>query len=475
MSLVLSIATVDKTSLLKANSVTIKSVLSGRNTCTFTLLVDPPGDYRPVIGAIVTIVESATTRFGGTIEKYTEGDDGGAGNQHEIAVTCVDYSQLCDKRLVAATYEEADQTEGDIVTDIVTNYLTDEGVTTTNVETGKKVVKAVFPYVTVTSALDELAAIGGKQWYVDYDKDLHYFTRSTNAAPFGLTATSQNYRNLKVIPGRQGYRNVQYVRAGTALADVRTESFEGDGTLRTFVLSMPCGKAPTITLNAGAQTVGLNNLTSGMNWYWTYGSNQITQDTGGTVLTASDTLAVTYQGQYPLLTLGQNDTDIAARAAVEGGSGRYEMIEDAKHLDDVDMAIDLQKGLLERFTLSHSVTFETDTSGLLAGQLISIVEAAYGINATYLIESVSAQYIDGADYWRTTVKAQSGDSLGGWVSFFKAIERQGKAFVIRENEVILLLRFFSDGVACADSVSAASAAPESRADYALADFSEVEE
>ena len=475
MSLSLLIAAADKTDDIRVTRpIKISDDLNSRNVLTFALK-ENAGVYRPDVGAVVELSDGGVLKFAGTVDDYDEAEVGGdVLYLHEHAVRVVDYTQLCDKRRVAQTYETPGQTVGDIVSAIVTEFMADDGITTTNVETGRVVVKAVFPYVTVTQAFDELAKLAGMSWYVDENKDLHFFTRSTNAAPFGLTATSKNFRNLKVNRNRDKYYNTLYVRAGTALADARTESFIGDGALRTYLLSLPCAKEPAVTVNAAAKTVGIYQLETGYDYYWNKGKNEIVQDAGGTVLQSTDTLAVTYEGSYPLMTVGVDGDEVTARAAVEGGSGVYAEVIDAPYIDDEDMAIDLQKSLLTiHSVIPHYITFETDTSGLKAGQLISINVPVFGISGTYLIETVKSSFVRGRDVWVHQVKALSGENLGGWVSFFRQLELAATAFVIRENEVILLLRFVSDGVACADAVSAASAAPETRADYALADFGEV--
>jgi len=89
---------------------------------------------------------------------------------------------------------------------------------------GPAIEKFVFNYVPASQAFDDIAELAGYIWYIDYEKRLHFTPKDRNAAPFGLTETSQNWRNLKVSESRDLYRNRQIVRAGTALTDERTDT-----------------------------------------------------------------------------------------------------------------------------------------------------------------------------------------------------------------------------------------------------------
>jgi len=72
-----------------------------------------------------------------------------------------------------------------------------------------------------------------------------------------------------------------------------------------------------------------------------------------------------------------------------------------------------------------------------------------------------------------TIEALDGESVGGWSEFFAALTGVGRQVEFRENEVVVLLRALTDTVTLTDSLSASSAAPESRVGFALVDQSEV--
>ncbi len=469
MATVLTIGGVDKTGLLQVNTLRISDNLNSRNTCDFTLL-DPTGAYRPSVGQEVIVTDGGTRRFAGTIDEVQEEQPLGT-TALVLQCQCVDYNQIADRHLVARVYEN--QTIGAIVRDIVMQDLAGEGVTTTKVQDGPTITKAVFNYMSVAEAFNSLAELTGYAWNLDYNKDLHFFARETYVAPFSLSDTSANFRNMTVRQTREQYRNRQYIRAGQDITDPRTESFVGDGASKTFVLAFPVALVPIVTVNGASKTVGIRSLDTGKDWYWSKGEKEITQDDAAAALASTDTLAVTYQGLFPIILASQADAEISSRATTEGGTGVYEAIEDDQSIDSQTLATQKADGLLRRFgRIPRIVEFETDTGGLVAGQLITINVTAHNLSSQFLIDSVQAQDMAG-QFLRYRVRALDGERLGGWVEFFQKLAQAGRKFVIRENEVLILLRRFADAMVCGDSLTVSSAAPESRVGYAAIGFSEV--
>lgn len=454
MAITLTIGGVDKTSLLRVNSLQISDELNTRNTCQFSL-IDTTGAYRPTVGQEAIILDGAVRRFAGTLDESSEAVPLGT-SALVVQCQCADYNQIADRHLVARVYEN--QTLGAIVTDIVTQDLAGEGVTTTNVQTGPTITKATFNYRTVAQAFNDLAELTGYAWYVDYNKDLHFCARETNLAPFSLTDVSANFRYMVVRKTREQYRNRQYIRAGQDITDPRTDSFKGDGKTKAFVLNFPCAKVPTVKVNTVAKTVGIRGLETGKDWYWSKGEKEVTQDDAGTALASTDILDVTYQGLFPIILSSQSDGEISSRAATEGGTGIYEAIEDDQSIDSQPLATQKADGLLRRFgRIPQIVEFETDTGGLAAGQLITINVTKHGLNAQFLIDSAQAQDVQGK-FLRYRVRVLDGERIGGWIEFFQKLAQAGRKFVIRENEVLVLLRRFSDVVKLTDTLTVESKA-----------------
>jgi hypothetical protein len=477
MSLTMTIAGLEMsafgTGYLQADSLTISDALNRRNTCGFDLLGPPSA--RPVIGQEVVILNGTPRAFAGFVEDFSEKRLSGPVARLAYSVNCVDYNAIADRHHVARVYEVVGQTMGDIVIDIVTKDLAGEGITTAYVQDGPLIEKAVFNYQTVAEAFNNLAELTGYSWYIDYNKVLHFFARETNAAPFGLSDSSSNFRNLTVKRNRSQYRNKQIVRAGYDLTDSRTETFKGDGETRSWPLKFPVGVQPTaISVGGVPKTIGIGGVDSGKDFYWNKGDPLIKQDDSGTKLTSANIVSVTYQGMFPIVVTAQDDSAIAAMQAQEnGGTGVFEAVTDQPNIDSEEMATAAASGLLRKYgEIPEVVEFETDDDGLAAGQLLPINVTDHGLAGSYLIDNVRASDRDG----RTLVyrvKALSGESFGGWEALFKGFAEQGRRLVIRENEVVVLLRQNTQAVTCAEALTYTSAAPERRVGHARVNYSEV--
>lgn len=466
----LTINAVSRTSFFIRQSLSIKDELNARNLCSFDL-IDPAGSYRPSIGQAVTITQDATTIFGGTIDRLEEYQPEGT-SALAYSVECVDYNQLADRFMVVKEYTS--QTAGAIIADIVTDHLAAEGVTSTNVDAGPTIDNIVFNYDTAAQAFDKLAELSGYSWWIDYNKNLYFKSRDSIAAPISLTDSSGNFRKLRVTRHREDYRNRQFIKAGRDITGSRTDQFKGDGQLQAFVLKFPVARVPAVTIDGSSQTLGIRGVDSGKQWYWFGDDPVITQDDGGTVLTSTQTLAVTYQGFFPVLIRADDEGQQTARAAVEGGTGIYEHVREEKDLQDQDAAEQRAQGILRKYgRIPVILEFESDVDGLASGQLLPVNITAHNLSSDFLIESVTTFDPGMRNKIRYRVRALSGESLGGWVRFFKELARQARGFIVSDNEVLIRIQVLTDGVTLADTLTTSSAAPESRVGFALVGYAET--
>ncbi len=507
-ALTLTIGGVDRSSMLQKGSLQIADEAQNRSTCRFAL-VDTAGVYRPTTGVEVRITDAdGNTVFGGSVEKprRSKRRKGGA---LATDVTCVDYNQIADRHIVARSY--VGQTAGYIVRDIVANDLAGEGIAVvgssisvtgsqigvseigtavigairhTGVQDGPVIDEATFVYEKASAAFDALAELVGFYWNIGYDKVLTFAPPEQVQAPFAIVEGSDdvdadrrsNFRDLVVEESREQYRNRQYLRAGTGETDPRVESFKGDGATKSFLLSFPAHTEPVVTVNGVPKSVGIQGVETGQDWYWNKGESELTQDDAAAALTSADTLAATYTGEYPLIVVSSNDNAIAARAAVEGGSGVYEEIIDDESLDTVDLANDKAAALLRRYgRIPERIDFQTDTTGLRAGQLVSILSPDNGVDGDYFIESIDASDPGAADgRIRHDVTAILGERLDNWIDFFRRLTDSGRRFILRENETLAVGRGVGETVTITDSFAFAQAA-SSAAVIGLAEigFSEI--
>ena len=224
--------------------------------------------------------------------------------------------------------------------------------------------------------------------------------------------------------------------------------------------SRPCCE-PTVTVNGVTKTVGIKGVdpAGSHDWYWNSGNVQIVQDDSATPLTSTDTLAVLYQGSFPIV-IGQADSvEIAARAAVEGGTGVYEEVAEDATIDSMDLAIDKAGGLLRKYgRVPRRVTFEIDHDGLKPGQLITMGAPLHEVTGQYLVETVSISDVPGrSDYMRRTITVLSGEHVDNWIDFFRKLANSGRRFSIRENERLTQGQMVVEVVQLSDVLTVAQA------------------
>lgn len=489
-NLTLTIAGIDRSSMLQKSTLNINDEAQNRSTCRFQI-VDVDGVYKPRAGHSISLVDAdGDIVFSGSIEKPKRSKKL-AGGALRTDVTCVDHNQIADRHIVARSY--VGQTAGYIVRDIVTNDLAGEGIAVigssisvtgsqigavlsgaaevgtaqvgairhTGVQDGPVIDEATFVYEKASAAFDALAELIGFYWNIGYDKTLTFAPPEQVQAPIAISEAAElnddgsarsNFRDMQVEESREQYRNRQFLRAGTGETDSRVETFKGDGATGTFLLSFPAHTEPVVTVNAVAKTVGIGGVETGKDWYWNKGENTLTQDDAAAALISTDTLSATYTGEYPLIVVSSNDNAIAERASVEGGSGVYEEIIDDESLDTVDLANEKAAALLRRYgRIPERVEFQTDTSGLRAGQLVTIWSPDNGVDGDYFIESIDGSDIGAADgRIRSDVTCILGERLDNWVDYFRRLTDSGRRFILRENETLAVGRGVGETVALTD-------------------------
>ena len=465
---------IDRLSLVQPMTIRVTDELNGRNVLEVRLVDVTGTTYRPVVGEPVLVQWDVETIFAGTIDDISEEQ---VNNLPHVwyTVRAVDWNQRADMNLVAAEY--INQTLRAIVEDIVSGVtngvLADDGITVDPLmETGPTLEHVVFNYRTAAESFNDLSDLVGYTWYIDYNKVLHFFSRTYFLAPFDLTSDLL-YRSLVSQHTREQYRNTQWVRAGKDISSPLTENFHGDGKQTTFTVALPIALAPTVTLNSVAQTVGVRNVdTSGFQWYWNADDTGVSQDNTGTPISSTDTLTIVYQGYFPILVQSYTQSAIDERAAVEGGSGVYEAIEQREEINRSSLAMDYAIGLLRKYGhIPQQLDIETDQTGLRAGQLMRVVLPRFGIDAQYLLQRVERQDFTGTKM-RYRITALDGEPFGTWQEFFRKLSF-AKPFLLRENEVLMLLRTFFETINAAETFSTASAAQACARVGDVINFSEV--
>lgn len=295
----------------------------------------------------------------------------------------------------------------------------------------------------VSANIDDLNKDSNFWWYM---RQAELIFQPRNASPAPWVLSSANWQelanqkigdiqvaNLGLSSSGDLYRNRQIMQNATATASY-VEIKSGDGQSQSWNVTNPLAAPPiAITLNGIAKTFGLQGVDSGKDFYYQLGSTTITQDSGGAILTAADSLVISYVGSF-LQDVVRDNTAIAgtitqsAMAAIDGTSGINEAVQDATGLT-VDQATAQADQYLERYgNIGRTLTFVTLRPGLKPGQQLSAILPELNIvNAQMLITGVTvtanAAAVAGGILYYFSVTATEGPNLGNWAKLFANVMR----------------------------------------------------
>lgn len=454
MALSLTIAGVDRTRQVRANSLRIDNILTNkRDTCAFDVVSSSGDAYAPSLAQEVIVYDGATKIFGGVITGVNSQPTAYGVVTHEVR--CQDYTRLLDSKLVPDSF--TDKTVEEIIDTLAASYFP-AGFTTANVVAPVNLSYVSFNYKPLSKCLEELANLLNYDWYVDYDKDVHFFAKETVAAPFALADGDGSYVYDSLILRRDNsqIRNSIVVRGGEYLGSQLTTDLQTDGVRAMY--NLPYRFADFAAhLTGHVLSLGVDPLDSPDGYDALYNfQEKLLKFKEADKPSASKTLKVSGKPYLPVIVKVRSSANIAAMASAEGGDGVYE------HLV-VDRSIGSKEGARQRAcaeieayatTLSEG-EFVTYTAGLRAGQAIDVVSASRGVDETYVINRVTVRQhgANSLEYRVSLITTRSMDLVD---VLQRLILASTKELVIDPNETVDIVFDLADTVATADSVAATS-------------------
>lgn len=302
-----------------------------------------------------------------------------------------------------------------------------------------------FNYEQITQCFVQIAEAIGCDWYVDPDRDIHFFAPLTEPASFALNDTSANFiwDSLKINTDTTTIKNTIYIRGGEYQGSATDYNQTADGNALNFRSPFRL-KNIVVTVAAGAKTVGVDNLDDPTSFDCLYNFNEKTlKFKTATKPTVGQIVHMNGNPMIPVIVKKGDPTSIAA-------NGVYEFLV-------IDKSIQTLQGGRDRATSELRAyrdnlvegEFTTDTAGLRAGQTISINITARGIADDYIIKSVVFRTKSPTAFFYD-VKLVSTRSFGIIEYLLNLIRNDRKQIILNDNEVIDLVQGIDELVTITD-------------------------
>jgi hypothetical protein len=376
----IKINTVDVTDQIEQGSLEVVQRITNQvDTANFSVRKAGSKTLTPSYGDEVEVYDGATKIFGGTVLSVQQAPTSGVGGI-EYFVHCVDHNYTFDKLLASKTYTGQSITA--IITDLVSSYA--PTFTVTNVNSGFIPEKIVFNQVPLTTCLKRLADIVNYDWYIDEDKDVHFFQKYANIAPFNLTDTDGNhiYKTLRRTSDGSQIANRIKVRGGEYDSETYSDSITVSGD-ESKAFSLPYKFANlTVTLDTGggpvSQNVGIDfiNDFSTDDVLYNFQNQMIRFENN---LTDGDVIAFTGNPKVPVFAVAEDPVSIAEYGKIEKllRDGSIESNTVARRRANAELYLYAEPVI--------DASFGTHTAGLRAGMLITIQSTNQSIATEELI------------------------------------------------------------------------------------------
>ncbi len=446
MALVLKRNTVDISSSINWPTLQMVSVLSKEVDRMQFEIKQTPSKTIPNVGDTIELLEDGIKIYGGILVERNQKMRGGLLIAYECK--CKDYSHLLDGKLVVKNY--ANQLPNAIVNDILAAYTT--GFTQNNVKVASFQIRSIkFNYEQVSRSLTQLSDQIGWDWYVDPDKDIHFFDEETATAPFSLDDASGNFEwaTLEMNQNIINLKNNVFVRGGEykkTIAEANAvDSYLGDGTKKTFQLAY---KYDNITVKKGGvvQTIGTDQQTDPATVDLLYNFNE--KFIKFASAPANGMAVVIYGDAFIPIIAAVRDQDSIATY------GEFQQAVIDKSITSVAEAQSRAKAELKKYSENvFEGRFKTLKTGLRVGQQITVQSTIRSMaSKKYKINRIIAK-ARGSDHLEYEAFLLASGEITFTDIMLGLLTKDFKNITIATNEVLQRLEQFSEGIIFADALS----------------------
>jgi hypothetical protein len=442
--ILVKINNIDVNDKIKWETLSINQKLTSQvDSASFTMTEEPE------INKEIVIYNDSEKVFGGYIIKVSE--DLLTLDKVNYKVECKDYTHKLDGILIQKTYEDSNAQTiiADLINDNAPEFNTD------NVISIYPITRIVFNQVSLTECIRRLASIMDYEWYIDSEKNIHYFQRFSRIAPFNITDTSGKhiYKSVKRNIDATQIANRIRVRGGMADEENITTDYitvQGNDT-KSFVLPYKYSGLQ-IWVDSGAgyveQTVGIDNIDdfTTKDVLYNYQADSIRFENA-----LADGDIIKFSGYKKYLVMAQ--VDDAESIALFGL--REKLIRDSTIEDSITAR---QRARAELNTYKDKISdlnFKTYDSGLVCGQVIRYSSESREVSELdFIIDTISFKTRTPFEF-EYSVKATTTRKYG-LIEFLRKLAEGSTPdhFKEEETEVLEKLELISGKIQIAESIQA---------------------
>ena len=391
--MIVEINSVDQTSEIEYGSIqVVQRITSLVDTASFSIKKVANRTLSPAYDDDVAIYDGATKIFSGKIMSVEAEPFSGVDGEY-IIVRCVDNTYQMDKILVSTT--RTNETILEIITYLAANFA--PGFTVNNVVSNFLIEKIVFNQVPMSQCLTRLAELVEYNWYVDEEKDIHFFPKHINTAPFDISDNNGNYvyKSLTRIADGSQVTNRVKVRGGEYDGTTYTDRITVSGNdSKSFKLPYRFANL-TVTLDPdgtpAVQDVGIDFIDDFVSDDVLY-NFQAQMIRFENPLSDGDIIEFSGNPKIPVFVVAEDPVSVT----------EYGKVEKLIREDDIESnTVARKRANAELYAYSEPIIdarFYTQTSGLRVGMLINAQSDIRGFDDDLIIKTLTFMPIDGDDF-----------------------------------------------------------------------------
>lgn len=316
---------------------------------------------------------------------------------HEVS--CKDYTELMDGKYVVEDFSNTPLDE--IIQSVIDVYL--PAGFTLNCQVSQTISFVKFNYLKPSQCLKKLAELVMGDWYVDYNKVIHFIDKTTMQAPFIIMDNNGKMikQTLQIKKDASQIKNTVYVRGGEYLGAQQIEKFIANGQQAIFNLAYKYSGLE-VTLNGSPLSIGIDFISDPESVDVVYNfAEKVIKFREDNTPELDDEIEVKGLPYVPVYVKAEESTSIS-----DYGVKEFKIVDNS--IKSKQAAIDRARAEIESYYRElNDGSFQTYQNGLHVGQQIQINSEILGINKFFIINRLSI-VVDASNEDRNILKYNVG-------------------------------------------------------------------